>query len=461
MLPFYESQRSAAYLASSIKAGISRLLFIYTIHIWHYKSTNERFLKKKMSYWCQTPQSPVGKSLLQLVSAIKYLSWEAVEERLKTNPEDCFDKDSFGVTALNHCIRKRHTDVPLPIIERIIEINPGAIILKDKMTGFNALHLAVDTDNLHVVKIILDKCTEAATGECKDGKLPIHFAKSEQVARLLIDQNPTGLGHISKSGHLPLFSACLNDHVPPEVIEIIIKEGSKFRIGQQYSNEASCRSCGGVLVKDLYGDTPIKIIFRRILFVNTSIQDDMDNRLWGKLCIVLKYTYLALHGYPFCDESITIPKIHALIECGANPKIVQYVIKRYPNEVIKRDEFGKTPLSIAASKVDTMPEIIEILLKAEKNNKYGIVSSARMTDNEKRLPLHLAVESGRTWVNGVENIVVAEPLALETRDIKTKMYPFMLAAVPSYKWDNTCYDTIYTLLRAAPHVVKAYCKDYQ
>jgi ankyrin repeat protein len=131
-----------------------------------------------MSYWCQTPQSPVGKSLLQLVSAIKYINWEAIEERLKTNPEDCFEKDSFGVTALNHCIRKRHTCVPLHIIERIVEINPDAILLKDHMTGFNALHLAVETNNIDVVKIIVDKYPVAMTKECKDGKLPIHFTKS-------------------------------------------------------------------------------------------------------------------------------------------------------------------------------------------------------------------------------------------------------------------------------------------
>lgn len=414
-----------------------------------------------MSYWCQTPQSPVGKSLLQLVSAIKYISWEAIEERLKTNPQDCYEKDSFGVTALNHCIRKRHTDVPLSIIEKIIEINPGSIILKDKMTGFNALHLAVDTNNIHAVKIILDKYTDAVTKECKDGKLPIHFAKSEQVARMLIEQHPKGLGYISNSGHLPLFSACLNDQVPSQVIEVLIQEGAKFRIGQQYPNNLSCHSCGGVLVKDLYGDTPLKIMFRRILFGRNSLQDDIDDRLWEKLCILLKYTYLALHGQPVCEESIPIPMVHALIECGANPKIVQYVIKRYPDEVVKRDKYGKTPLSIAASKVDVMPEMIDILLKAEKSNKNGIIRSARMVDNEKRLPLHLAIESGRTWANGVEKIAIAEPLALETRDIKTRMYPFMLAAVPSYKWDNTCYDTIYTLLRAAPHVVKAYCKDNQ
>jgi ankyrin repeat protein len=413
-----------------------------------------------MSYWCQTPQSPVGKSLLQLVSAIKYINWEAIEERLKTNPEDCFEKDSFGVTALNHCIRKRHTCVPLHIIERIVEINPDAILLKDHMTGFNALHLAVETNNIDVVKIIVDKYPVAMTKECKDGKLPIHFTKSLCVAKLLIDQHPMGLGYISKSGHLPLFSACLNDKVPSEVIEILIQEGAKYRIGQQYSNEISCNSCGGVLVKDVYGDTPLKIMFRRILFGKTSMEDDMDNGLWKKLCIVLKYTYLALHGHSICDESIPIPLVHALIECGANPKIVQYVIKKHPDEVVKRDQFGKTPLSIAASKVEIMPEMIEILLQADKMNKGGIVRSARMADKEKRLPLHLAVESGRTWANGVEKITIAEPLALETRDIKTKMYPFMLAAIPSYKWDNTCFDTIYSLLRAAPHVVKAYCKDY-
>jgi hypothetical protein len=71
----------------------------------------------------------------------------------------------------------------------------------------------------------------------------------------------------------------------------------------------------------------------------------------------------------------------------------------------------------------------------------------------------LAIESGRTLKNGVETIVRAEPLALQTRDIQTRLYPFQLAAIPTFGWDNSNVDTIYSLLYAAPSVLDTYCTN--
>ena len=108
---------------------------------------------------------------------------------------------------------------------------------------------------------------------------------------------------------------------------------------------------------------------------------------------------------------------------------------------------------IAAGKVNTLPEIFELLLSD--------ASAAEMSDSDGRMPLHLAVASGRTLNNGVAMITKAAPLALQTCDRKTRMYPFMLASVPTYGWDNTCIDTIYTLLRDAPNVMQSFCDEDQ
>lgn len=412
-----------------------------------------------MSYWCQTPQSAKGKSLLQLVSAIKYIDWEAVEKRILSNPEDCLEKDSFGVSALFYCIRKRHINVPFHIIEHIVSIHPDAIFIQDRMTGRNALHIAVEMDNLCVVKLILKACPEAATCTCLEGKLPIHYVRSLEACRVLIDHHPSTLRMQSNSGQLPLFTACSDNLVPARVVEVLINEGKKFGIGQIYSCSEGQSYCGGTIVKDKYGDIPLKVLFRRILFSGNSNPDDFDIDLWEKMSIVLRGTYLSLHNIPTWDDSISFHMIHALIECGSNPRIIRHAIYLHPNEVNARDSYGNTPLCIAASKVEIVPEIIDILLQADNRNVIGSIKSAQMQNGDKRLPLHVAVESGRTWKNGIERIVDAEPLALETRDIKTHMYPFMLAAIPSYKWDNTSFDTIFYLLRRAPHVVKTFCNE--
>ena len=266
--------------------------------------------------------------------------------------------------------------------------------------------------------------------------------------------------------------------VPIDVVKLFIRCGIKNRVGNNIGNGLYC---GGLLLKDLHGDIPIKIIFRRVLFMKSSKDTktifDLDPKsiLWQKLCLVAKATYLAIHGIPYHDETISdIPLVHAIIECGAQSSIVKYALQLHPDQLFLRDIDGRVPLSIASAKVDTNPDIFHILLDRSEGVDYeklhsrscdssSIIvqrvrtSTASMADIHGRLPLHLAVSSGRTWNNGVHLIASAAPLALQTRDTKSGMYPFMLASIPNYKWDNTCIDTIYSLIREAPHVLKRYC----
>ena len=173
--------------------------------------------------------------------------------------------------------------------------------------------------------------------------------------------------------------------------------------------------------------------------------------------------------------------VHAIIECGGHTSLVKFALELYPEQALLRDFDGRVPLSIASSKVDANPEIITLLLDQEgKNNATTrtVTSTltaqsltptsstfvrkkvaASMADKNGRLSLHKALESGRTLRNGVELIANAAPQAMETRDIQTGMYPFMLASIPNYKWDNTCVDTIYSMIRSVPHVMQKYCPE--
>ena len=48
-----------------------------------------------------------------------------------------------------------------------------------------------------------------------------------------------------------------------------------------------------------------------------------------------------------------------------------------------------------------------------------------------------------------EALVKAEPRAIDTRDLRDKMFPFMTAAVG----DKSNMNTVYRLLRSKPHVL--------
>jgi hypothetical protein len=73
-------------------------------------------------------------------------------------------------------------------------------------------------------------------------------------------------------------------------------------------------------------------------------------------------------------------------------------------------------------------------------------SAARQTDQEGRLAIDIAAERGHSG-DVLERLVQAEPRAVDTRDLRDKMYPFLAAAL------HANVSTTYHLLRAKPHVL--------
>eukprot|EP00551_Chaetoceros_affinis_P011790 CAMPEP_0203673014 /NCGR_PEP_ID=MMETSP0090-20130426/10353_1 /ASSEMBLY_ACC=CAM_ASM_001088 /TAXON_ID=426623 /ORGANISM="Chaetoceros affinis, Strain CCMP159" /LENGTH=479 /DNA_ID=CAMNT_0050538527 /DNA_START=86 /DNA_END=1525 /DNA_ORIENTATION=+ len=462
--------------------------------------------------------------------AVKNVNWETIERRLKAHPHEATEEDKFGVTALHHTIRKQNqlcqsrscgndirsssdsnadnrndsaeknaNAVPMKIFRLLIDEYPDSLCICDKMTGCNALHVACSShcsdEMKEVIMMILDTRPDTSMQLCGDGRLPLHRCKDVQIAQRLIDIYPEGLGVVTKKhGYLPLHGACSDSTTSPDVVELLIENGVRNKVGTSIGNG---HHCGGLLVKDLHGDIPIKIIFRRVLFLKSSSSSSSfsDETLWKKLCIVVKATYLAMHGLPCINPSPKskdnidsysehgdIPLVHAIIECGGHTNLVKYTLQLHPEQALWRDRDGRTPLSIACAKNETNNEIINLLIDSKNvdikgtedghggdNHKNGskieekkVVqgrAAACMADTKGRLPLHLAVASGRTLKNGVELIADAAPLAMQTRDIQTGMYPFQLASIPNYKWDNTCIDTIYSMVRSVPDVLQKYCDD--
>jgi hypothetical protein len=58
------------------------------------------------------------------------------------------------------------------------------------------------------------------------------------------------------------------------------------------------------------------------------------------------------------------------------------------------------------------------------------LEGAKFINKRGYLPLHIAVEHGVTWDEGVEALIKAEPSALTSRNMESQMFPFMLAAAP-------------------------------
>jgi hypothetical protein len=72
--------------------------------------------------------------------------------------------------------------------------------------------------------------------------------------------------------------------------------------------------CGGVLVKDVYCNFPLKILFRRIMcsskLVEQGLAIDEGSPIWTRLCIVAKSTHVALCNFPPGWESRSDPLLY-------------------------------------------------------------------------------------------------------------------------------------------------------
>ena len=78
--------------------------------------------------------------------------------------------------------------------------------------------------------------------------------------------------------------------------------------------------------------------------------------------------------------------------------------------------------------------------------------AARCLTPQDDLPLHLAVLSGKAMDEGIASLIDAAPMALATRNMTHRLYPFQLAAI-----DNVnSLDVVYTLLLANPMMVRLF-----
>ena len=74
----------------------------------------------------------------------------------------------------------------------------------------------------------------------------------------------------------------------------------------------------------------------------------------------------------------------------------------------------------------------------------------------KRLLINILIEANLDWIDGIRQIADVAPLSLCTRDPKTKMYPFMIAAsvTPADCDDRIGLNRIYMLLCKDPEAVR-------
>lgn len=401
--------------------------------------------------------------------------WQQMSQRLRTHPEEAAAYARFIDSSPLHrammLAQSRNTIMPVNLVRDFLEAFEE-VAVDTPSSGESLLYLATygaslevqddSNDALQTVKLLMLYNPDAASQKTRGSKmLPLHHVRSDaEIAKLLLKAYPQGAVAKDVAGRIPLHHCCSGEYVrhasAPQDENETEEEGqeneaSPARLALLQSevvaqlvqvSKQQGLSDGGILTKDSEGKTPLDLLCEEI---SGELQDDDGtipdsssrvSTLWESLVIMVQEVS------PQETEKV-FRMVHAVIALNCSRAIVAHALKLHPNQAAERDSKGCTPLMLAALSLDTVhPGVICTLLQFYPD-------AACMTDIDGRLPIDIIAESSKYDEVMWEALVKAEPRAIDTRDLRDKMFPFMTAAVG----DKSNMNTVYCLLRAKPHVL--------
>jgi hypothetical protein len=192
-----------------------------------------------------------------------------------------------------------------------------------------------------------------------------------------------------------------------------------------------------------------------------DLHDDVEGDFWEKVTLVTKAFY-----HKSIDDVLPDGRLWRLLHACAGidffpPNLLRLLMAVFPDDVSEEDEDGNLPIHVAALGVfrsihmarpstedyegedydfyrGTAASTIAILLKANP-------ASARFRNRQGKLPLQLAIESGRDWQDGIGALADAFLAAIGDKDNETGLDLFLLAAT-----EDCSLTVIYNLFRSKP-----------
>ena len=465
---------------------------------------------------------------------IQRMDWPAVLRRIKIYPQECSTVDmTNGHTPLHVAC---HAGAPAVIVQSLCQAYPEASIRTDRC-NMNPLHITCSSNNasLSTVHALLHHgASEQISMRDVDGDTPLHAAcrcgANKDVIDYLLQAYPGAVHVHDFEGFTPLVRLWIRYYVIlgeaeihhalvyPSVLDTDVRfvtawdqtllllryaHGSETRTtataGAAAAASSSSSSAGSLTTK------PTSIYATSTSF-RQQIRSTVQHRLLSPSSSAIAMNSMLLESET--DPPSTMFVLHAVSAVDCPRFVVQLAIRKYPMQLLQRDEHGRSPLMVACAApiysyhslsddlfswieaddedihargrrhdqgpdanstppVGRMPEskssVIELILQAGKclseftqsstdeqlTMKYG---GADWVDPSGRLPLHIAIESGKTWKDGIDALIQAYPESIGITDRSTKLYPYQLAATKAIANDHASNDC-YQLLRLNPTVL--------
>ncbi|CAB9529089.1 expressed unknown protein [Seminavis robusta] len=402
--------------------------------------------------WYEEEESTAPDSVL--LSLVQSYDWAGTLARIASHPDEA---RAVGVQGRKPLHVACDHDAPAVVVQALLKVHPEASTMVGT-SNMNPLHITCSSQHasVHVIRVLLE------------GGVPYQTQMRD------VD------------GDTPLHAAC-RCGAPIEVLEVLLRANP----------HAVCE-------RDYEGLTPLLRLWVRYFVIlgddvihGVKGPADLTGELgeaWRKTELLLRYAY---HGTDAGNNRDGIPgltkgmsaqdgalhtafqAVHATAAVDCPRPVVKIATIIYPHQADELESgTGLTPLLIAAKapifKVrdlsdegylledrihgdvtdsdennqeddDASPQasVIEILLNAS-------AESACVPDPKGRLPLHLALEAGKRWNQGVRDIISCYSDALGVVDPVTGMVPFQLAAEGS----KTDLSTIFETIRSNPSMLR-------
>lgn len=370
---------------------------------------------------------------------IENREWEEIRSLLKCGCRNAwFDADYYmqdgGNTFHRACTSP---DVPADIIETIARMFPRNLTRKTTLYRDTALHLAIACGSASTVQALVDLENERWKPQNH------HYGKSHH-------HDCAGLKSWKERNSLGLYPLQLlwKLHVNP----VCFVAGSRLNISAVERNEVAKQRVESFIqrmaetssTKDLRGD--LLEIWNKTLSILVASDRGLSRD--------------ALFGGRQWQTVHVIARSGGEDTCACPTVAMWYALKLYPDQVHQKDEDGNLPLHIAATSPSHHNESIFLGIKWDapygeliESMQVDVVEmllnrfprAARIQNACGRIPLSLAIEGGKDW-NVIDKLVSAAPEALDTRDPKTRLFPFMQAAT----CERCDVGVVYGLLRANP-----------
>ncbi|KAG7349297.1 ankyrin repeat domain protein [Nitzschia inconspicua] len=397
-----------------------------------------------------------------LLGLVQTYEWNGTLERIASHPDECKAVGVQGRTPLH--VACDH-DAPAEVVAALVQAFPEASLMVGT-SSMNPLHITCSSHHasVEVVQVLLQGGVDTQTSMRDiDGDTPLHAAcrcgAPMETLRVLLEANPAVVHERDYEGLTPLLRlwvrcfVMLGDDVLDRFQGPSDLTGELGETWQKTELLLRCSHLGSLRGPTSPPSFPL------------SCQNGT-----------------VTSGLPFEDlpPNYTFRPVHAVAAVDCPRPVIKMATILYPKQLVELDEMGMTPLLIAskapiykvrdlsdegfmledrvygdsdtdsdhdmddADRVDSgQPSVLDILVTADPS---AARIEGRFGSCRGRLPLHLAVATGKPWNEGIKSILAAYPEAISRIDPLTGLYPFQQAAAS----DRPECSVIFELLKKDP-----------